>query len=333
MASFIARNGPGGKRVWQAHIRRRGYPAQVRTFDTKAEAQAWAAGIENEIARGVFISRTEAENTTLAGALGRYLVEIVPQKKNADREGRRVKAFQDRPLARRSMASIQGKDIANFIRDRQASGAGPNTVRLDLALLSHVFNIARKEWGMGSLSNPVECVRKPKLPQGRNRRLVDNEEARLLTAAHAYGGEIGPVITWAIETAMRRGEIAAMRWERINWQTHVLTVPWEETKTSEARGVPLSRAALAVLESLPRKVDGLVWSLHSDSISQAFKRVCKAANIEGLTFHDLRHEAASRLTERGLGGLEVKAITGHKTMQMLGKYTHLRAEDLVGKLD
>ena len=186
---------------------------------------------------------------------------------------------------------------------------------------------------MGSLSNPVECVRKPKLPQGRNRRLVDNEEARLLTAAHAYGGEIGPVITWAIETAMRRGEIAAMRWERINWQTHVLTVPWEETKTSEARGVPLSRAALAVLESLPRKVDGLVWSLHSDSISQAFKRVCKAANIEGLTFHDLRHEAASRLTERGLGGLEVKAITGHKTMQMLGKYTHLRAEDLVGKLD
>ena len=333
MASFIARNGPGGKRVWQAHIRRRGYPAQVRTFDTKAEAQAWAAGIENEIARGVFVSRTEAENTTLAGALGRYLVEIVPQKKNADREGRRVKAFQDRLLARRSMASIQGKDIANFIRDRQASGAGPNTVRLDLALLSHVFNIARKEWGMGSLSNPVECVRKPKLPQGRNRRLVDNEEARLLTAAHAYGGEIGPVITWAIETAMRRGEIAAMRWERINWQTHVLTVPWEETKTSEARGVPLSRAALAVLESLPRKVDGLVWSLHSDSISQAFKRVCKAANIEGLTFHDLRHEAASRLTERGLGGLEVKAITGHKTMQMLGKYTHLRAEDLVGKLD
>ena len=124
-----------------------------------------------------------------------------------------------------------------------------------------------------------------------------------------------------------------MRWERINWQTHVLTVPWEETKTSEARGVPLSRAALAVLESLPRKVDGLVWSLHSDSISQAFKRVCKAAGIEGLTFHDLRHEAASRLTERGLGPLEVKAITGHKTMQMLGKYTHLRAEDLVGKLD
>ncbi|HUW98899.1 MAG TPA: site-specific integrase [Acidiferrobacter sp.] len=323
---------PGVIRVWQAHIRRRGYPAQVRTFDTKAEAQAWAAGIENEIARGVFLSRTEAENTTLAGALDRYLVEIVPQKKNADREGRRVKAFQDRPLARRSMASIQGKDIANFIRDRQAAGAGPNTVRLDLALLSHVFNIARKEWGMGSLSNPVELVRKPKLPPGRNRRFVDDEQDRLLAAATTYGGEIGPLITWAIETAMRRGEIAAMRWERIDWQTHVLTVPWEETKTSEARGVPLSRAALAVLESLPRKVDGLVWSLSPDSISQAFERVCERAGIKDLTFHDLRHEAASRLTERGLGLLQVKAITGHKTVQMLGKYTHLRAEDLVGKL-
>ena len=333
MASFIARNGPGGKRVWQAHIRRRGYPAQVRTFDTKAEAQAWAAGIENEIARGVFVSRTEAENTTLAGALGRYLVEIVPQKKNADREGRRVKAFQDRLLARRSMASIQGKDIANFIRDRQASGAGPNTVRLDLALLSHVFNIARKEWGMGSLSNPVECVRKPKLPQGRTRRLVDDEQARLLTAAAVYGGEIGLLITWAIETAMRQSEIAYMRWERIDWQTYVLTVPWQETKTSTARGVPLSKAALAVLDALPRQIDGLVWGMRPGSISRAFKRVCKRAGIESLTFHDLRHEATSRLFEKqGFNAMEVYSITGHKSMQMLKRYTHLRAEDLAKRM-
>jgi len=153
------------------------------------------------------------------------------------------------PLAPRFLASIRGKDIMSFMKTRQAGGAGPNTVRLDLALLSHLFNVARTAWGMESLSNPVELVKgqRPKLPQGRTRRLVDDEQARLLTAAATYGGEIGPIITWAIETAMRQSEIATMRWERIDWQTHVLTVPWQETKTSTARGVPLSMAALAVL--------------------------------------------------------------------------------------
>ena len=330
MASFIPRKGPGGKRVWQAHIRRRGYPAQVKTFDTKAEAEAWAVTIESEIARGVFVSRAEAESTTMREALDRYQREIVPGKKNADRECRRVKGLQARTLARRSMASIQGKDIAAFMQQRQAEGAGPNTVRLDLALLSHLFNVARTEWGMASLANPVEMVRKPRLPAGRDRRLVDDELPRLLAAAHAYGGEIGSLITWAIETAMRRGEIAAMRWEHLDRRARVLLIP--ETKTGTPRRVPLSTAALAVLDGLPRRLDGKVWGMRPDSISQAFERVCKAAGVEGLTFHDLRHEATSRLFEKGLGLMEVASITGHKTMQMLKRYTHLRAEDLVGRL-
>ena len=336
MASFIPRKGPGGKRVWQAHVRRRGYPAQVQTFDTKAKAEAWASTIESEIARGVFVSRAEAENTTLREALDRYQREIVPGKKNADREGRRVRGLQARTLARRSMASIQGKDIAAFMQQRQAEGAGPNTVRLDLALLSHLFNVARTEWGMASLANPVEMVRKPRLPAGRDRRLVGDEQARLLAAAQAYdagphaGIGIANMITWAIETAMRRGEIAAMRWDHLDRRARVLLIP--ETKTGTPRRVPLSTAALAVLDGLPRRLDGKVWGMRPDSISQAFERVCKAAGIEGLTFHDLRHEATSRLFEKGLGLMEVASITGHKTMQMLKRYTHLRAEDLVGRL-
>ena len=330
MATFVQRPGPGGKRVWQALVRRRGYPQQTRTFDTKAKAEDWASVLESEMARGVFVSRAEAENTTLREALDRYQREIVPGKKNADREGRRVKGLQARTLARRSMASIQGKDIAAFIQERQAEGAGPNTVRLDLALLSHLFNVARAEWGMASLANPVEMVRKPRLPAGRDRRLVGDELQRLLTAAQSYGGEIGPLITWAIETAMRRGEIAAMRWEHLDRKARVLLIP--ETKNGTPRRVPLSVAALAVLDGIPRRIDGQVWGMRPDSISQAFERVCGAAGIEGLTFHDLRHEATSRLFEKGLNPMEVAAITGHKTLQMLKRYTHLRAEDLVGRL-
>ena len=94
----------------------------------------------------------------------------------------------------------------------------------------------------------------------------------------------------------------------------------------------LDSATLSSIEGSKIKDSGRVWSLRPHSISQAFKRVCKAAGIEGLTFHDLRHEATSRLFEKGLGLMEVASITGHKTMQMLKRYTHLRVEDLVGRL-
>ena len=151
-------------------------------------------------------------------------------------------------------------------------------------------------------------VRKPRLPAGRDRRLVDHELPRLLTAAQAYGGEIGPLITWAIETAMRRGEIAAMRWNHLDRRARVLLIP--ETKTGTPRRVPLSTAALAVLDSLPRRLDGRIWGMRPDSISQAFERVCRLAAVEGLTFHDLRHEATSRLFEKGLNPMEVAAIRG-----------------------
>ena len=228
--------------------------------------------------------------------------------------------------------------MATVIREKMGHGLSPNTIRIHLALLSHLFNTARTAWGMESLTNPVDLVKgqRPKLPQGRDRRLVDDELPRLLAAARAYdagphaGVGIANIITWAIETAMRRGEIAAMRWEHLDRKARVLLIP--ETKTGTPRRVPFSTAALGVLDGLPRRIDGRVWGMRPDSISQAFERVCKAAGIEGLTFHDLRHEATSRLFEKGLGLMEVASITGHKTMQMLKRYTHLRAEDLVGRL-
>ena len=334
MATFRKRPGPGGKTAWQAQIIRRGHESQYRTFDTKAEAEAWAAIIESEIARGVFVSRSEAESTTLAEALDRYAREVVPRKRSGTRELSTVAAWRLSPLGVRPMAGVRGKDMADAVRDMERRGLSPNTIRLHLALLSHLFNTARTAWGMESLSNPVDLVKgqRPKLPGGRTRRLVGDEQTRLLAAAATYGGEIGSLITWAIETAMRRGEIAAMRWEHLDRRARVLLIP--VTKTGKPREIPLSRTAAATLDALPHRPDGQVWSMRPESISQAFERVCKAAGIEGLTFHDLRHEATSRLFEKGsMGDMQVAAITGHKTHQMLKRYTHLRAKDLVPLLD
>ena len=327
MAAFQKRSG-----AWRTLIRRRGYPPLTRTFDSKTQAEAWARQIEGEMDRGVFVSRAEAESTTLAEALDRYKIEVTPLKRSAAIERFRLERWHRHPLSIRSLAAIRGKDVADYVRQRKAEGAAAATIHKEINLLSHLFNVARTAWGMESLSNPVDFVKgqRPKLPGGRTRRLIDDEQIRLLTAAQAYGGEIGAIITWAIETAMRRGEIAAMRWEHIDRKDRVLLIP--ETKSGTPRQVPLSTVALQVLDGLPHRIDGRVWSIRPDSISQAFERVCKAAGIEGLTFHDLRHEATSRLFEKGLNPMEVAAITGHKTLQMLKRYTHLKAKDLVGRL-
>jgi len=200
-----------GDLQWEARIRRRGHPVQCKTFESKTRAEAWARQIETEMDGGVFVSRAEAESTLLTEALDRYILEVVPRHKQIVNETNQIRALQRRPIAHKMLASVRGKDVAAFIREREAEGVGANTIRLDLAVLSHLFNVARSAWGMESLSNPVNLVhtQRPKLPRGRERRLLEGEEARLLNAACRYGGEIGAIIQWALATAMRRSEICA----------------------------------------------------------------------------------------------------------------------------
>lgn len=331
MATFIHRQNPSGSWSWQVLVRRKGYPRQSATFSTKGRAQVWAAGVESEMARGVFVSRAEAERTTLGEALARYEKEVLPTKRSQRPVRIQIRQITE-AMGELSLASCTSTHIAAYRDKRLASRLSAQTAKHDLALLSRVFNVAIKEWGIAlPAGNPVAQVKPPKMPQGRDRRLVNDEETRLLEAAKDYGGEIGAIITWAIETAMRRGEIAGMRWEHVDRKARVVLLP--DTKNGTSRRVPLSLKAVAVLESLPRRIDGQVWSMRPDSISQAFERVCGAAGIKGMRFHDLRHEATSRLFEKGLNPMQVAAITGHKTLQMLKRYTHLRAEDLVALLD
>ena len=325
MATFDKR----GDLQWRARVRRRGYPVQSETFNNRAEAEAWARQLESEMERGVFVSRTEAENTSLDEALKRYAEEITPRKRGAARETYRINQFRRHPLARRYLATIRGKDIAGYIREREEQGAGGNVIRLDLALLSHLFETCRSAWGMESLVNPVPLVKsaRPKLPPGRNRRLQPGEEARLLAACSPM---LAPAVRFALETAMRRSEIAELRWEHVNIK--VCTVRLASTKNGEARTVPLSSTARDLLRALPHRLDGSVFGLRAKTITEAFEWAAQKAGIGDLTFHDLRHEATSRLFEKGLNPMQAAAITGHKTLQMLKRYTHLRAEDLVALL-
>lgn len=324
MATFQKRSGS-----WRAIVRRKGMAPISRTFDYKHEAISWAAEIESEITRGVYISRAEAERTTLAEALERYIREYIPHLANPRQNELRVRAIMRRPLGSRFLASIRGKDIADFIQTRQAEGVKGNTVRLDLAVLSRLFEIAARDWGMESLSNPVRKVNKPKITGGRTRRLGEGEEEALLAAATPH---LRPVIRFALETAMRRSEIASMDWTGVDLARGVVTLL--RTKNGDSRTVPLSPVAMDILRSLPRNLSGSVFGYRREgAITLAFRRACAKAALEDLHFHDLRHEAVSRLFERtDLDVMEIRMISGHRTMQMLARYAHLRADRLVSRL-
>lgn len=367
-----------GQYQWEAQIRRRGYPAQSKTFNTRTEAEAWAKMIESEMLRGVWISRSEAEATTLYDALTRYEKEISSMKKGAVQESSIIRIFKSVDLAKRPLATIRSTDVAN-LRDEWLKDYKPATVLRRLAILSHVFNIARKEWGMESLFNPIESVRKPQPNNARTRRItaadpasdildstVSDRGARngeLERVISASGSQLLPPIIWlAIETAMRRGEIIALRWEHVDLKRRVAHLP--ATKNGSARDVPLSSRAIAVLQALkdadgeareqPGNGDdpyhtGRVFKIRSDAVTRAFERAVERARkayinecqearqqsdnkfLTNLRFHDLRHEAISRLASI-FPMHELTKITGHKDPRMLMRYYHPRAEDLAKRL-
>ncbi|MBU2860269.1 site-specific integrase [Acidithiobacillus ferrooxidans] len=324
---------------WRVQIRRKGYPTLSSTFDTKAEATLWAAQQEKTLSEQTperVVQRLRDQDYRLQDAFDRYIVEILPSKKPTTQE-------RDKGSIRRlcrdygdvALTKIDGQTLAAMIRQWQTT-LSANSIRLYLAHLSHLYNIARKEWGMVDLINPVELVRKPKLPQGRDRRLVGDEEERLLNACMAMNPELADVVIVAIETAMRQGEILGLEWRHVHWLDHTCYLP--DTKNGTARVVPLSvRAEEALLRQQQRGCTlqratgkgGKVWRYTNDGMRASYTKAMKKAGIVGLTFHDLRHEATSRFCEKAIPMMTVQAITGHKSTQMLKRYTHISGKTLV----
>ena len=204
MASFQKRSGS-----WRAVVKRKGFDRITRTFDTKSEAEAWARLIESEIDRGIFVSRQEAENTTLSEALDRYEREITSKQKGSVRYASLIRVIKRSVLAKRSLASIQGKDLAEY-RDIRSKVVAAQTILHELSIISRLFNTAIKEWGMAGLVNPVNQIRKPERPAGRDRRLLPGELDRILSASESL--ILTDIVRFAIETGMRRSEIAGMTW-------------------------------------------------------------------------------------------------------------------------
>jgi integrase len=331
------------KSGYQAEIRRKGYPTVSKMFSSRKDAEAWARLIESEMDRGSFVDRTEAERTTLNDILERYVREITPKKKSAETEAIRIKRFiRDEKLCAYKVSALTGKLLAEW-RDKRLTEVSGSSVNRELNLISHALNIARKEWGV-HVENPVSLIHRPKHNKGRERRLSVQEKEVLLRKLEASkrrsdgtfepGGShnpwVKPAVILALETAMRMSEILSLRWQDIHFSNRTATL--HDTKNGESRIVPLSSTAIALLTSMPKSIDGRVFPITKDALKRVFSRACRRAGVIDLHFHDLRHEATSSLFERGLNVMEVASVTGHKTLHMLKRYTHLKAEDLAKKL-
>lgn len=273
-------------------------------------------------------------STTLAQLLVRYRDEITPRKRSAVSEAARISAMIRRPVAHRTLALLTTQDVAAY-RDERLKEVAAATVVRELNTVSHCVDMALREWGYYVPRNPVKLVRRPAAPRGRTRRLLEGEEQRLLDAVESGRNVyMRPLIALAIETGMRRGELLSLSWQHVDLGRGVAHLPL--TKNGTARDVPLSSRARAVLQGLWEargdSTDPRVLSTTGSAVAQAWSHLCGRAGVSDLRFHDLRHEAVSRLFERGLGLMEVASISGHKELRMLGRYTHLRAVDLVAKL-
>jgi integrase len=286
--------------------------------------------------QGLFVSRNEADTTTMGELLNRYLSEYTPHKKGAGPEACRIRALLRHPLAKRFIGTVRGVDIARY-RDERLQKVTGGSVRRELTILSNIFEVSRKEWGI-FVHNPVRDIKLPAENSARNRRLQDahdgsdSEEATLFAACkRSRNPYLLPIVKLALETAMRQSELVGMHWRHIDLKRRTIFLP--QTKNGDSRTVPLSADAVAVLTALPRGIKGDVFpGVTPEAIKKAFIRATRRTDLEDLHFHDLRHEATTRFFEQGLNIMEVSSITGHRDLQMLRRYTHLRAEDLAKKL-
>lgn len=317
---------------WEVQIARYGI-RKSRSFVTKAQAVAWATKTEADIMAG---KRGAVTGKTFGDLLERYRAEVSVTKRGERWESLRIGLLLRDELAKVCMSDLNASHIAAW-RDRRLRSVSPASVRREWTILSHACAIAVKEW-CWLPENPMTTVRRPAPAKPRTRLISANEIERLLfalgydhnTTPETATSRVGAALLFAIETAMRSSEIVELTWERVNMVDCVARL--ELTKNGTSREVPLSPEALRILQQLEAVKTGTVFRIGStQSLDSLFRKAKGRAMIEGLHFHDSRHEAITRLAKK-LDVLDLARMVGHRDLKMLLIYYNESAADIARKL-
>ena len=341
---------------WQGVIRKKGFPHQYKSFKSKRDCEVWATDTESKMNRGIFSDMSIAEGLTLAEGLKKYLKEITPHKKGKYQETNRInRLISNTKISDKTFATFKSFDCAKYRDEMSDLGLSASTINKELSVISHLFEVALKDWGISCI-NPVKQIAKPKVENSRDRRLSALEEQYLVRAltdnsAGARSNKVViDIVLFAIETGMRKSEPFKLTWQDVDLKKQVAYL--HDTKNGKPRGVPLSSQAVKILkgdddDTIVKIRRGKVFNTTYSALTQSFRRAVVRAislyekdttpdmRIEGFlddfTYHDLRHEATTRLADK-LQMHELMKVTGYSDARMLARYYHPKPEDLAKKL-
>lgn len=325
-----------GKKTYHAEIRIKGYEPMRATFDRLTDAKTWIAKYESDMKLGKKIKKSESSHHTLAELIDRYIEYELPQRKSDQAKFRMQLIWWKNKIGKCMLSDITPSLLSKY-KDILANEPSPKpkngkttrsgaTVNRYMACLSIVLTKAVKEWEWLD-ENPMFKVSKKQETRGRVRYLSENEKTRLLNECAKISQELYIVVLIAISTGARYSEITNLKWQNIdfkNKQFHFLN-----TKNGEDRGVPIADIVLNEIKkfSKVRKMNSdYIFANNNGKIiyfRNAFSRAVNAAKINDFRFHDLRHTAASYLAMNGASLLDIADILGHKTLQMVKRYSHL----------
>lgn len=306
---------------------------ESKTFPTRREAQAWAVQREAELKDNA-IADPRLQHTLLC-AMRKYAMEISPTKRGERWEKVRLSAFElyNLPL-HKPLISITSQDIADF-RDSRARTIAPASVRRELSVLSSVFETARLEWGWTD-RNPCRDIRKPANSKHRERVLQWWEIKRMLRQMNyrrsgrvtSTGQAVAICMLIALRTGMRAGELTGMRWDQVNERyCHLPT-----TKTGRPRDVPLSSKARVLFARMRGWDEEMVFGVKAATLDALFRKYRSRAGLEGFTWHDTRHTAATMVSKK-VNVLDLCKIFGWTDPKMAMVYYNPHAETLADLLD
>lgn len=324
MASIRKRGG-----VWQAQVRREGHRAISKSFPTKTAVARWAREQEGRFDEGEMRPPVWKEpSLRLRHLLDRYAATITQRKRGKNAELLHMRALHRHPIADVSVKRLTPMQIASY-RDDRLSVVSPSTVRREMGILLHCLRTAADEWQYPVPKQCFSTVSRPREGAARCRRLMPGELRTVLEQCDRAPSYLKPIILFALETGMRRGEMLSLTWRNVDLDQGLAYL--KETKNGEERTVPLSPSAQDLLLSVAKTSDR-VFPASPNAVRLAWERMKRSAGIEDLRFHDLRHEAISRFFEAGLSLPEVALISGHKDARMLTRYAHFTAKSVAKKL-
>jgi integrase len=342
-------NGKLIKRIWKSrgltgHQIKKvawGYTLQVNGKQERRVCKEWTKEQARDALAERILERDAPKEPPKPKTLGEVAQDYLDYKRgkgkrSIDRDAEILGHLQRHLGKDTPLTEITGQRIAQYEKDsiteaeRLKRPLTPSTMNRKLALLRHLLRLA-EAWGY---IEKVPKVRLAKEPEGRLRFLAEDEIHRLFSACQTKARKspyLLSIVTLALHTGMRKGEILGLTWERVDFSRGVILL--EQTKSGRRREIPMSQAVYDALSSLPgpkeeglvfRKRNGAAWG----NIRTAFEGACREAKIHDFRFHDLRHTCASWLVMEGRSLKEVQEILGHHSFTMTLKYAHLSPDRL-----